>query len=210
MTLSPLAMVSLDWDLVDLVEENCDYELVGVFDRPDLPNLAGLRYLGLDSDYQMLRDKFKEDARELKILLAIDPPHLRAKLFDLYGGEDSVIQAISKDAYVSKRASIGAGSIVQRGVKVMPHARLGKACKLHINAVVHHEAQIGDFCTIAPGAQILGNVRIGSGSYIGAGAIIRQRISIGERVKIGAGAVLVKDVPDGATLVGVPAERRLG
>ena len=43
--------------------------------------------------------------------------------------------------------------------------------------------------------------------WIGAGAIILGGVTIGRGAVVGAGAVVTKDVPDGATVVGVPARR---
>jgi serine O-acetyltransferase len=47
--------------------------------------------------------------------------------------------------------------------------------------------------------------RIGDNVFIGAGARILGGITIGDNVQIGANAVVLKDVPSGATAVGVPA-----
>lgn len=83
------------------------------------------------------------------------------------------------------------------------------AVKSIVNATVHHEAEIGHFCTLAPGAQILGRVILEDRVYIDAGAIVRQRCRIGTGAIIGAGAVVVRDIPPGITVVGVPANRQL-
>jgi acetyltransferase-like isoleucine patch superfamily enzyme len=48
-------------------------------------------------------------------------------------------------------------------------------------------------------------VRIGRGSWIGEGAKILKGVTIGERATVSAGAVVIRDVPAGATAVGVPA-----
>ena len=45
---------------------------------------------------------------------------------------------------------------------------------------------------------------LGSNIFIGSGAKILGCIKIGNNVKIGANSVVIKDVPDGATVVGVP------
>ena len=45
---------------------------------------------------------------------------------------------------------------------------------------------------------------LGNDIFIGAGAKILGGIKIGNNVKIGANAVVVKDVPDGSTVVGIP------
>jgi len=53
---------------------------------------------------------------------------------------------------------------------------------------------------------LAGNVEIGEGTLIGMGAAILPHVKIGKWCKIGAGAVVVKDVPDGRTVIGVPAK----
>jgi serine O-acetyltransferase len=50
---------------------------------------------------------------------------------------------------------------------------------------------------------------IGDGVYVGAGARILGGVRIGDGAKIGANAVVIKDVPAGATALGVPAVIRL-
>jgi serine acetyltransferase len=52
-----------------------------------------------------------------------------------------------------------------------------------------------------------GGVEVGEASWIGVGSCIRHSIKIGANVMIGAGAVIVKDVPNGVTMVGVAASK---
>jgi acetyltransferase-like isoleucine patch superfamily enzyme len=49
------------------------------------------------------------------------------------------------------------------------------------------------------------SVRIGDDSWIGAGATLLPGITIGRGCVVAAGAVVTRDVPDGATVGGVPA-----
>ena len=51
-----------------------------------------------------------------------------------------------------------------------------------------------------------GHVEVGEGSHIGIGVSIIQGIKIGKWCTIGAGTVIIKDVPDGATVVGNPGK----
>jgi sugar O-acyltransferase (sialic acid O-acetyltransferase NeuD family) len=200
----PIAIVSLEWDIVDLIESIDAHRIVGFFDARRDCATREFRYLGTDDAWP----KILEDAPDLKIALAIDNPEARRRLFDHYGGS-AIVRLQSPHAHVTDRASIGHGSIVQRGVTVMPYAQVDVGCKLNVNCTIHHEARIGAFTTLAPGSQILGNVTIAERVYVGAGAVIRQRCRIGEGAVIGAGAVVVADVPAGTTVVGVPAKRRL-
>jgi serine O-acetyltransferase len=80
--------------------------------------------------------------------------------------------------------------------------------------VIHGYAVIGDDCIIRQGVTI-GNrsindphaaPRLGNRVNVGAGAKILGKIRIGDDVNIGANAVVVKDVPSGATVVGIPAK----
>lgn len=199
-----IALVPIEWDAVDLVEQLPDLRLVGFFDPDASADTGELPCLGNDEDWP----KVKSQRPDLKIALLLDPPALRARMFAHYG-EESIISVISPDAHISHRSSFGAGFIAQRGVVVMPLCRIGKGCALNVGAALHHECQLGDFVTVAPGARLLGTVRVGDGAYIGAGATILQNLTIGAGAFIGAGAMVIRDVPDGATVVGVPADRRL-
>ncbi len=49
-------------------------------------------------------------------------------------------------------------------------------------------------------------MEVGEGTHVGIGACVIQGIKIGKWATIGAGAVIIKDVPDGAVVVGNPAK----
>ncbi len=83
--------------------------------------------------------------------------------------------------------------------------------------VVHGSSIIGDECVLRQGVT-LGNrhlehpyhaPRLGRAVNIGAGAVLLGRIVLGDRAQVGANAVVLKDVPSGETVVGIPA-RSLG
>lgn len=90
-------------------------------------------------------------------------------------------------------ANIGGGLYIAhpRGV-VMVADRIGRNCSVIANVTVGMRnerafPEIGDDVFIGAGARLLGKIKIGDGA------------------KIGANAVVIKDVPSGATVVGVPA-----
>jgi len=79
--------------------------------------------------------------------------------------------------------------------------------------ILHSDVKMGKNCSIGPGVIIgtrglsgQGVSIIGDNVYIGVGAKILGEIKIGNNVKIGANAVVLEDVPDGATVVGIPAK----
>lgn len=78
-----------------------------------------------------------------------------------------------------------------------------------IDSLVHvaHNVKIGRHCSIVSGVVIGGSAEIGDNTFIGMNACIKQKVKIGKGCTIGAGAVVLKDVPDGWTVIGNPAKR---
>lgn len=202
----PIAMVGVDKDMIDMIQELADWDLVGVFDSHPAADALGLPHLGGDEEWDEVRAK----RPDLGIVLSIDPTGLKSKLVAHYGSE-ALRTVVARDSYVARSATLGPGCVVQRGARVLPDAVLGTAVKMNVGATVHHDGRVGDCVTLAPGCTILGTVTLEDRVYVGAGAIILPKIRVGKGATIGAGAVVASDVPEGMTVVGVPArplERR--
>jgi sugar O-acyltransferase (sialic acid O-acetyltransferase NeuD family) len=101
---------------------------------------------------------------------------------------------------------MGVGNYVQENVVLQAAVRLGDNSSIHIGTLVGHETVIGNSVFIAHGCSISGLVRIQDGVFVGTHATVIPRVAIGRWVTIGAGAVVTKDVPDYATVVGVPGK----
>jgi serine O-acetyltransferase len=75
--------------------------------------------------------------------------------------------------------------------------------------VIHPDAEIGPNCLlfqqVTLGYAQGGVPKLGGHVDVGAGARLIGPITIGDHAKIGANAVVTKDVPDGATAIGIPA-----
>ena len=109
-------------------------------------------------------------------------------------------------AVISETARIGDGTVVMAGVVINADAQIGRHCIINTCALVDHECVIDDYVHIAPKAALCGHVEVGEGTLIGVGASVAQCRKIGKWCTIGAGAVVVKDIPDGAIVVGVPGK----
>ena len=193
------AVVSLDGDVLDLLEAMDDVEVIGFLDPSAGATDAKYVRLGPDEAWANLI----ADEPSLKAVLAVDPPRLRARLTSFYG-LDALLTIIAPSAMVSPTVSIGHGCLVQRGVSIGRNGRVGLACKFNSGAQIHHDSVIGNYCTIAPGARLLGNVSVGQETFIGSEAVILPHVKIGSGTVIGAGAVVTSDVPDRVTVKGVP------
>jgi serine O-acetyltransferase len=101
------------------------------------------------------------------------------------------------------------------GIEIHPGATLGRRVFIDhgMGVVVGETAEIGDDCTLYHGVTLGGtswkrgkrHPSLGRGVVIGAGAKLLGPIVFGDGAKIGSNAVVVKDVPPGATAVGIPA-----
>jgi sugar O-acyltransferase (sialic acid O-acetyltransferase NeuD family) len=115
------------------------------------------------------------------------------------------VSVVHPSAVISRHASVGRGTVVMANATINVAAEIGENAIVNTAASIDHHCVIGAHAHIAPGAVLAGNVRIGEETVIGAGAVVIPGVSIGARCVVGAGAVVTSDVPDDATVAGVPA-----
>ena len=109
------------------------------------------------------------------------------------------------------------------GVEIHPGAKIGKNLFIDhgMGVVIGETSEIGDNVTIYHAVTLGGSSlsidserqrhekrhpTIGDDVVIGSGAQIIGPIKVGKYARIAANAVVVKDVPDNATMVGIPAK----
>ena len=107
------------------------------------------------------------------------------------------------------------------GIDIHPGAEIGRHFFIdHGFVVIGETATIGDEVTIYQMVTLggtnpsngIGGKRhptIGNGVIIGSGAQVLGPITVGDRARIGANAVVTRDVPEGATMTGIPARPTL-
>ena len=101
------------------------------------------------------------------------------------------------------------------GIEIHPAAVIGRRVFIDhgMGVVVGETAEIGDDCTIYQGVTLGGtslyrgtkrHPTLGKGVVVSAGAKVLGGFTVGDGANIGANAVVLKEVPAGATVVGVP------
>jgi acetyltransferase-like isoleucine patch superfamily enzyme len=104
--------------------------------------------------------------------------------------------------------SVGDGAVLSRGVHLVAMSGITIGAGTMIGEYVsirdsNHERSPGSPMRLA--GHRGGPITIGSEVWIGRGAIVIGSVTIGDGATVGANAVVTRDVPPGATVVGVPA-----
>jgi sugar O-acyltransferase (sialic acid O-acetyltransferase NeuD family) len=116
-----------------------------------------------------------------------------------------LVNAVHPSAVVSPTVVLGRNVMVAAGVIVCTGTRVADHVILNTAASVDHECAIGEAAHIAPGVRLAGRVTVAHGALVGIGTSVLPCLTIGPNAVVGGGAVVHRDVPTGATVVGVPA-----
>jgi serine O-acetyltransferase len=101
------------------------------------------------------------------------------------------------------------------GIEIHPGVIIGRRVFIDhgMGVVIGETAEVGDDCTIYQGVTLGGTTlyrgakrhpTLGAGVVVGAGAKVLGGFTVGAGAKVGSNAVVVKEVPAGATVVGIP------
>ena len=100
------------------------------------------------------------------------------------------------------------------GIEIHPGAIMGRRVFIDhgMGVVIGETADVGDDCTIYQGVTLGGTTlhkgkrhpTLGRNVTVSAGAKILGPFTVGDGAKVGANAVVLKEVPPGATVVGIP------
>jgi serine O-acetyltransferase len=101
------------------------------------------------------------------------------------------------------------------GIEIHPGAKIGSCVFIDhgLGVVIGETAEIGDGCTIYQGVTLGGtslypgtkrHPTLGAGVIVAAGAKVLGGFTVGDGARIGANSVVLKEVPAGATVVGIP------
>ncbi|WP_348771388.1 serine O-acetyltransferase [Azospirillum sp. SYSU D00513] len=102
------------------------------------------------------------------------------------------------------------------GIEIHPAAKIGRRFFIDhgMGVVIGETAEIGDDVTLYQGVTLGGTAlhqgkrhpTIGNGVIVGAGAKVLGGFTVNDGARVGSNAVVVKEVPAGATVVGIPAK----
>ncbi len=158
---------------------------------------------------------------ELDSIMDRDPAaQSRLEVFFLYSGFRAVRSYRTAHWFYQHNHKFMARYLSQRtrhktGIEIHPGAKIGKGLFIDhgMGVVIGETAEIGDYCTLYQGVTLGATGKdqgkrhptLGNHVFVGSGAKILGPFRVGDNAHVGAGAVVLKEVPDNATVVGVPA-----
>ncbi len=138
-------------------------------------------------------------------------------------GEDCSIQtSVIEDSAIGSRVRVGPFAHVRGGATIGDDCEVGNYAEVKNSNVgrgvkMHHfsylgDADVGEFANIAAGIITCNfdgvnkhRTVIGANAFVGCDTMLVAPVTVGEGATTGAGAVVIRDVPPGAKVVGVPA-----
>lgn len=174
---------------------------------PSLPAgsvVAGISVLGDDS--------WLDDHRKTNPLVVIGIGSTgsvrgRVTMFDsLRQQGHHVVGAVHLSSIVGSNCRIDQTAQVLPGCVINHSATIGANVVLYSGVIVEHDCTISDHAYLSPRVTLCGGSTVGARSFLGAGATVLPGVAIGADVIVGAGAVVTRDVPEGVTVMGVPAK----
>jgi acetyltransferase-like isoleucine patch superfamily enzyme len=112
---------------------------------------------------------------------------------------------IHPTAYVSPMSEVGEGTIVLSLADMGSFAKIGAFGVLNRCASMGHDTIAGDDVDLSPNATIGSNIRIEDAVRIGINSTVIEHLTLGEYCYVAGGAAVIRDVPPGVIVAGVPA-----
>jgi len=146
--------------------------------------------------------------KKCEAFIAIDDNRIRKSLVKMLQEVQHVqpVNAIHKNALISKHVELGHGNFIDQGVKIGVGAKISSHCMLHAGCIVGAEVSLRGFVQLGSGSVISSGVTIESEAFVGSSVTIVSGVTIGKGARIGAGSVVIAPVKAGETVFGNPAQ----
>jgi sugar O-acyltransferase (sialic acid O-acetyltransferase NeuD family) len=188
-----LSTASGPWDIAGFVD-----------DKPSDLNRCLVSSLG--SQYVGTVAELSRATAPFRAVVAIGSPATRVAIVEkLTSAPVTYPTLIHPSCTIGSAVTMVQGTIIAAGARLSTNITVGRPVHVDQNAIIGDDCEIGEFARINPHVSVSGPTRIGERTVIGAGSVILQRLSIGDDCIVGVAALVVKAVPAGRTVMGVPA-----
>jgi sugar O-acyltransferase (sialic acid O-acetyltransferase NeuD family) len=139
---------------------------------------------------------------------AIGDPRTRLRVSSSFQARGAkFVNLIHPSAVIGSRVQRGCGLIACPFVCVTCDVQLGDFVFLNVSATIGHDAVLEDGCTLSGHSDVTGHAHLGRGVFMGSHSCVHPGVEVGDFATIGAGTAVMRTVPTGATVLGVPAKK---
>jgi len=178
-----------------------DWEVAGFLDA----NPAALD--GFPADCRILGDPATHvTAPDERLVVAIANPATKLRVcraLKARGGR--FLTFVHPSVIMGPACRVGDGCVLCPRVMLTTNVTLGDFVTANAYSGFGHDSILGDGCTISSHADVTGTVRLGEGVFVGSHATMLPGVQVGDFAVIGAASAVVRNVPAGVTVMGVPA-----
>ena len=181
--------------------ESAGYSIAGVLDNQG-DSVLGYPVLGTDDDLA----RYAPDHQFVVAVGQIKDASIRRKIVQKVEAAGGVFATVvASTARVSRRAKLGAGTVVLHGAVVGPDAQIGAHCIVNTLANIEHDAAVGDFCHVSTGATVNGGCRVGNDVFLGSGSVLLNGAEVCADCVVAAASFVRKSIVRPGVYAGNPA-----
>ena len=184
---------------IDVIEMQNKFKIAGLIDNKKENFSNDYKIIGSDKELK----KISKNIQYALITVGhIKNSKIRENLFKKvlnYGFKFPTI--VSPLSYVSKKATIGEGTIIMHGSIINAGAIIGKNCIINSKVLIEHDVVIEDNCHLSTRSTANGCVTIKKNSFIGSCSVIKQNIKIGKNCFVNANLFIEKNLKDNSKIL---------
>lgn len=140
---------------------------------------------------------------------AIGVPAIKRRVSELLAARGArFTRLIHRSAVVGDNVEMGDGVVLCPYAVVSANNRLGRGVAINLHSSVDHDACVDDWTQVNCHCDLTGGVQVGKEVFFGSSVSIIPGVRVGDGAYLGAGSVVLRDVPPGAKVFGVPARQR--
>jgi sugar O-acyltransferase (sialic acid O-acetyltransferase NeuD family) len=124
------------------------------------------------------------------------------------------VGAIHPTAIISPEVYIGPDVVVGAGCVFYGNVTIGRGCYIGPSVTVSHDTVVGKWVLLSVGTVVGARVDIADEVFVGSASTLmapgfgeNERLKIGHSAVVGAGSLVIRDVPEGQTVIGRPAKK---